>query len=148
MHGLTQGGPIRVVYRGQSYNARVVAKDHANDVAILEIDQDVFTPADFATQDSVSVGSFAMAVGTPHGFTDSVSIGSISAKNRTLPSLPGRVFIQTDTAINPGNSGGALVCIVNGRPKVVGMNARIYSKVRESNGLGFAIPTDVLQAVQ
>ena len=119
------------------FDATVVGQDSQTDLAVLKIDKDGLTPAEFADSDQAVVGEFVMAVGSPLGLDTTVTQGIISAVNRQVES-DGVVYtcIQTDAAINSGNSGGALV---NSDGKVIGINTL---KLTGSNveGIGFAIP--------
>ena len=119
------------------FDATVVGQDSQTDLAVLKIDKDGLTPAEFADSDQAVVGEFVMAVGSPLGLDTTVSQGIISAVDRQVES-DGVVYtcIQTDAAINSGNSGGALV---NSDGKVIGINTL---KLTGSNveGIGFAIP--------
>lgn len=119
------------------FDATVVGQDSQTDLAVLKIDKDGLTPAEFADSDQAVVGEFVMAVGSPLGLDTTVTQGIISAVDRQVES-DGLVYtcIQTDAAINSGNSGGALV---NSDGKVIGINTL---KLTGSNveGIGFAIP--------
>ena len=119
------------------FDATVVGQDSQSDLALLKIDKDGLTPAEFADSDQAVVGEFVMAVGSPLGLDTTVTQGIISAVDRQVES-DGLVYtcIQTDAAINSGNSGGALV---NSDGKVIGINTL---KLTGSNveGIGFAIP--------
>lgn len=119
------------------FDATVVGQDSQTDLAVLKIDKDGVTPAEFADSDQAVVGEFVMAVGSPLGLDTTVTQGIISAVDRQVES-DGVVYtcIQTDAAINSGNSGGALV---NSDGKVIGINTL---KLTGSNveGIGFAIP--------
>lgn len=119
------------------FDATVVGQDSQTDLAVLKIDKDGLTPAEFADSDQAVVGEFVMAVGSPLGLDTTVTQGIISAVDRQVES-DGVVYtcIQTDAAINSGNSGGALV---NSDGKVIGINTL---KLTGSNveGIGFAIP--------
>jgi serine protease Do len=124
--------------------ARVIGADVSHDLAIVKVDPERHDlPAvRLGDADSVSVGSWAIAIGSPFGFTETVTVGVISAKGRVIRQEGGRRvmrdLLQTDAAINLGNSGGPLVNIDG---EVVGINQAIYSPGRTGNiGIGFAIP--------
>ena len=122
----------------KKYEAKIVGQDSQTDLAVIKIEAEGLTAAEFADSDSIKVGEFAMAVGNPLGLGSSTTTGIISALNRKLPDSEGKTYslIQTDAAINAGNSGGALV---NSEGKVIGVNTM---KVSSSGveGMGFAIP--------
>ena len=120
-----------------TFDAKIVGQDSQTDLAVLKIDKSGLTAAEFADSDSVAVGEFAMAVGSPLGLDTTVTCGIISAVNREVES-DGTTYvcIQTDAAINSGNSGGALV---NSEGKVIGVNTLKLSG-NGVEGIGFAIP--------
>lgn len=133
---------------GRELNGIVVGKDDRRDVAVVEVDQPILTPAIFAESDSVEVGQLAVAVGSPFGLDQSVTAGIVSALNRIVPNdLNGSsalvAMVQTDAPINPGNSGGALA---DREGRVVGMNTSIRTAggVNASVGVGFAVPSDTV----
>jgi len=121
------------------YEAKIVGKDSQTDLAVLKIEKDGLTAAEFANSDKVKVGEFAMAVGNPLDLGTTITCGVVSAINREVnDSQDGSKFvcIQTDAAINSGNSGGALV---NSEGKVIGVNTLKVSSTGVE-GIGFAIP--------
>jgi len=121
------------------YEAKIVGKDSQTDLAVLKIEKDGLTAAEFADSDKVKVGEFAMAVGNPLDLGTTITCGVVSAINREVnDSEDGSTFvcIQTDAAINSGNSGGALV---NSEGKVIGVNTLKVSSTGVE-GIGFAIP--------
>ena len=133
---------------GSSYEATLVGEDTQTDLAVVKIEAEGLTAAEFADSGDLQVGDEVMAVGNPGGLqlSSSVTFGYVSALDRPVTSdETGYTIncIQTDAAINPGNSGGALVDM-NGR--VVGINS---SKIvdTEYEGLGFAIPSDTVQPI-
>ena len=120
-----------------TFDAEIVGQDSETDLAVLKIDKSGLTAAEFADSDSIVVGEFAMAVGSPLGLDTTVTCGIISAVNREVESDGTKyVCIQTDAAINSGNSGGALV---NSEGKVIGVNTLKLSG-DGVEGIGFAIP--------
>ncbi len=135
---------VRVV-NGREYEATVVGTDPDTDVAVLKIEPSGDLPvAPLGDSDSLKVGQFAIAAGSPRGLEGSVSFGHISALGRNELDLPGlrfQNFIQTDAAINLGNSGGPL-CNVHG--EVIGINTAI---VFGAQSLGFAIPINTAKKV-
>ena len=120
------------------YEAKIIGKDEQTDLAVIKIEKDNLSKAEFADSDSIKVGEFAMAVGNPLGMQSSITCGVISAVNREVTDTDGKKFtlIQTDAAINSGNSGGALV---NSEGKVIGINTLKLSGTG-IEGMGFAIP--------
>lgn len=132
---------------GDSLNATVVGGDEVTDIAVIKVDKEL-TPAEFGDSDGIEVGELAVAIGNPLGqeFAGSVTVGYISALNRTIESTGATYnLIQTDAAINSGNSGGPLV---SSSGKVIGINtAKIAATGVE--GMGFAIPiNEVLPIVE
>ena len=128
---------------GKEYPAKLVGADINTDIAVIKIDEKNLTPAVFTSIESIKVGEIAIAVGSPFGLEQSVTVGVVSALGRDVPvsneSLPMVDLIQTDASINPGNSGGALV---NSAGQVIGVNTMIYSTSGSSAGIGFAIPSN------
>jgi len=131
-------------YEGKEYTAKLVGTDKNTDVAVIKIDEKNLIPANFATIENIKVGQLAIAIGSPFGLQESVTVGVVSAVGRDLSysyeSMPLVDLIQTDAAINPGNSGGALV---NSAGQVIGVNTIIYSTSGSNAGIGFAIPSDM-----
>ena len=120
------------------YEAKIVGQDEQTDLAVIKIEKNGLTKAEFADSDDVKVGEFAMAVGNPVNMTSTVTTGIVSAVNRKITDSDGKTYkcIQTDAAINSGNSGGALV---NSEGKVIGINTLKLSGTG-IEGIGFAIP--------
>ena len=144
IEGMTE---IKVVLNDRrEYNAALILADDQTDLAILQIEAEEALPyLTFANSDTAQVGDIVLAIGNPFGVGQTVTNGIISALARTAVSVTDyQFFIQTDAAINPGNSGGALVD-ANGR--LVGVNTAIYSRSGGSNGIGFAIPSRLVQQV-
>ena len=128
---------------GRQAKAKIVGNDGQIDLAVLKIDLENLTPLTIGDSDKVRVGQIVMAIGNPFGLDESVSQGIISAKDRRAMNDSQVEFFQTDTAINPGNSGGPLVNI---RGEVIGINTAIYSESGGNQGIGFAIPSNVVRA--
>jgi len=130
----------------REYEAVVLLRDRRTDLAVLRVKTKRVLPAlSFGDADKLEVGDLVLAVGNPFGVGQTVTSGIVSAVARTTVGITDyRSFIQTDAAINPGNSGGALVTM-DGR--LVGINTAIYSKSGGSVGIGFAIPSNMVQAV-
>lgn len=138
---------IKVVLSDRrEYEAILLFADPQTDLAVLKIDADEPFPfLEFSNSDAAEVGDVVLAIGNPFGVGQTVTSGIISALARTAVSISDyQFFIQTDAAINPGNSGGALVDI-DGR--LIGINTAIYSRSGGSNGIGFAIPSRLVQQV-
>ncbi len=130
---------------GSEYTAEVVGADPPTDLAVLRIEASHLTPARLGNSDSIEVGDWVLAVGSPFGFDHTVTAGIVSAKGRSGLRLASyEQFIQTDAAINPGNSGGPLVNL-NG--EVIGINSAITTRTGGSIGIGFAIPANMARSV-
>ena len=130
---------------GRQQLARIIGKDEPTDIAVLKIDLDNLKPISFADPNSVQVGNIVLAIGNPYGIGQTVSQGIVSATGRYgLDINTYEKYIQTDAAINSGNSGGALI---NVKGDLIGINSGFYSKTGGSNGIGFAIPTDIANYV-
>jgi len=130
---------VRLTNR-EEYVARVVGSDKASDIAVLKVDGEKLPTLIFGNSDSLKVGEWVLAIGSPFGFDHSVTAGIISAMGRSLPGDNYVPFIQTDVAINPGNSGGPLF---NLEGEVIGINSQIYSRTGGFMGLSFAIPIEL-----
>jgi len=131
----------------REFDAKIVLKDEHSDLAILRIKDasERFPVLEFGNSDELQVGDIVLAIGDPFGVGQTVTHGIVSALARTQIGISDyRFFIQTDAAINPGNSGGALVDL-NGR--LVGINTAIYSRSGGSQGIGFAIPANMVGVV-
>jgi len=126
---------------GREFNAKVIGRDPKSDIAVIKIAADNLPIVTLADSDKVQVGDVVLAVGNPFGVGQTVTSGIVSATDRGNMGIEDyENFIQTDAAINPGNSGGALVDI-NGR--LIGINTAIMSRSGGSQGVGFAIPSDL-----
>jgi S1-C subfamily serine protease len=127
--------------------AEIVLKDARTDLAVLKIKEarERFPALDFGNSDDLQVGDLVLAVGNPFGVGQTVTHGIVSALARTQVGITDyQFFIQTDAAINPGNSGGALVDL-SGR--LMGINTAIFSRSGGSQGVGFAIPANMVKVV-
>jgi len=124
--------------------AEIVGSDPRSDIALLKIEGDNLPLVALGDSDSLKVGEWVLAIGSPFGFDYSVTAGIVSAKGRNLPRENYVPFIQTDVAINPGNSGGPLF---NLDGKVIGINSQIYSRTGGFMGLSFAIPINMVMSV-
>jgi Do/DeqQ family serine protease len=131
----------------REFDADIVLKDQRSDLAVLRVKgaTERFPTLDFANSDDLQVGDLVLAVGDPFGVGQTVTHGIVSAVARTQVGVSDyQFFIQTDAAINPGNSGGPLVDL-NGR--MVGINSAIYTRSGGSQGIGFAIPANMVRVV-
>ncbi|WP_281973751.1 trypsin-like peptidase domain-containing protein [Ruegeria faecimaris] len=144
-HVVGSATEIRVVTTDRrEFSAEVVLGDQESDIAILRLkDAEALPSIDMRDSDLVEVGELALAIGNPFGVGQTVSSGIISglARTGTATGNARGYFIQTDAAINPGNSGGALID-VNG--DLIGINTSILTRSGGSNGIGFAIPANLV----
>lgn len=130
----------------KEYIAKVVGKDPKTDIAVLKID----APSDlqaitFGDSDKIEVGDVVLAVGNPFGIGQTVTSGIVSAVGRNNLNIEDyENFIQTDAAINPGNSGGALV---DAQGRLIGINTAIFSRSGGNQGIGFAIPVNMVKYI-
>ena len=134
---------------GDSAEGTVLGFDIANDLAVVKVDPSEIDvrPVILGNSDLLRVGDRVAAIGTPFGLQNTVTTGIVSAVERTRPGVqiggrPQRGMIQTDAPINPGNSGGVLI---NGAGEVIGVTSSVESPIRGSVGVGFAIPSDIVQ---
>lgn len=145
-HVVAQATEIRVVLSDRhEYTAKVLLADQESDLAVLQLQGAHDLPAlPLRNSDEVAVGDLVLAIGNPFGIGQTVSSGIVSGLARSGLSIGGGrgYFIQTDAAINPGNSGGALVDMAG---RLVGINTAILSRSGGSNGIGFAIPANLVQ---
>jgi serine protease Do len=129
---------------GKSFPGRVVGRDPFSDLAVIRVETTERLPAaTLGRSSALRVGQMAVAVGNPFGLGHTVTVGVISALNRSIqvPNLVIENLIQTDAAINPGNSGGALA---DSSGSLIGINTAI---VQQAQGIGFAIPIDTARAI-
>jgi Do/DeqQ family serine protease len=130
---------------GRSLSATLVGADEQVDLAVLKVAPEDLTEIRFANSDEARVGDFVVAIGNPFSLSQTVTSGIISALGRSGLGIEGyEDFIQTDASINPGNSGGALVDL-HGR--LVGINTAIIAPSGGNVGIGFAIPSNMVQAI-
>jgi Do/DeqQ family serine protease len=131
----------------REFEAEIMLKDSRSDLAVLRLKDahEKFQTLDFANSDELLVGDVVLAIGNPFGVGQTVTHGIISALARTQVGITDyQFFIQTDAAINPGNSGGALVDMTG---RLAGINTAIYSRSGGSQGIGFAIPANMVRVV-
>ncbi|KAF0120295.1 MAG: protease Do, partial [bacterium] len=140
------GGATKIevlLANGKRYPARLVGADPKTDLAVIKISaKESLSHVTFGDSDKVKVGQWVVAIGHPGGLDQTVTQGIISAKHRTGIMDPSTYqdFLQTDAAINPGNSGGPLLNLLG---EVIGVNAAIASQSGGSEGIGFAIPSNM-----
>ena len=140
-------GIAAVLADGRIYEAKVLLSDKRTDIAVLRLQTggETLPFVEFGDSDRIKVGDIILAIGNPFGLEHTVTVGIISALARTGVGITDlRFFIQTDAAINPGNSGGAQITIDG---KLVGINTAIYSAPMGAQGLGFAIPSNMVRLV-
>ena len=144
-HVVEGGDEIKVrTTDGKTHSAKLIGSDPKTDLALLKVESDKkFTPVKFAAK-SARVGDWVVAVGNPFGLGGSVTSGIVSALGREIGSGPYDDFLQIDAAINRGNSGGPAF---NLDGDVVGVNTAIFSPSGGSVGIGFAIPTNMVERV-
>ncbi len=141
-----QGNPVDHIFvkmhgDNTDYRARIIGSDTETDIAVLKIDaKRPLTPVVIGNSESVQVGDWAVAIGSPFGLEATVTAGIVSATGRDIGAQAFQRFIQTDAAINPGNSGGPLLNI---RGEVIGVNTMIATNNGGSQGVGFALPVNM-----
>jgi len=149
-HVVEKADRVRVRFEddppGVQHEAKVVGTDQETDLAVIKVEVDRALPAaKMGNSDSMQVGDWVLAVGSPFGLSESVTAGIVSAKGRDIvPNRQFQTFIQTDAAINPGNSGGPLV---NMAGEVIGINTAILSETNAYAGVGFALPSKTVVEV-
>ena len=134
---------------GSSWRGRLVGAYPAKDLAVLAIDAPAsrLQPIALGSATDLQVGQMALAIGNPFGLDQTLTTGVVSALDREMASVPGRVIrnmIQTDAAINPGNSGGPLL---DSAGRLIGVNSSILSPSGAFAGIGFAIPVDEVNRI-
>jgi S1-C subfamily serine protease len=147
-HVIANGSDIRVVLSDRrEFEAKLLLADERTDLAVLKIDagDEELPILPLSDSDNLEVGDLVLAIGNPFGVGQTVTSGIVSALARTQVGITDyQFFIQTDAAINPGNSGGALVDM-NG--ELVGINTAIFSRSGGSIGIGFSIPSNMVNTV-
>jgi serine protease Do len=140
-HVVDKADRIRVKFHGDptEYDAKLIGVDALTDLAVIRVTgKSGLEPAKIGNSDAVQVGDWAVAIGSPFNYQETVTAGIISAKDRDVDaSMQFQHFLQTDAAINPGNSGGPLL---NLRGEVIGINTAIASRSGAYEGIGFALP--------
>src|ERR1035438_9202047 len=139
------GGPNGAMQpSGKMLEASVVGVDRETDLAVIRVDRNDLTPLPLGDSDALHQGQLVMAFGNPLGLENSVSMGVVSSTARQIRPDDSMIYIQTDAPINPGNSGGPLV---DADGRVMGLNTFILSQSGGSEGLGFAIPSNIIKNV-
>ena len=133
-----------VMHDGRKYDAEWVRSDPQTDLAVVKIKADRLIEAPLGDSDKVEVGDWTMAIGSPEGLPQTVTVGVISAKGRTTGGRAYEDFLQTDAAINKGNSGGPLVNMLG---EVIGVNTAIVSRTGVNEGIGLAIPSNMVKNI-
>jgi Do/DeqQ family serine protease len=142
-HVIEGADSITVTLRdGRQLKAKIIGSDPETDIAMIQIPADNLTALPLANSDALRVGDFVVAIGNPFGLGQTVTSGIVSALGRSVGIEGYENFIQTDASINPGNSGGALV---NLRGELVGINTAILAPSGGNVGIGFAIPSNMVQ---
>ena len=144
-HVVENAEKITVTFDGvREYEAELIGADPRTDVALIRIDETGLPFLKMADSSALRVGDQVMAVGNPFGVGQTVTLGIVSALGRSIGLIDYEDLIQTDASINPGNSGGALV---NMSGELVGMNSAILSRSGGSQGIGFAIPSNMAMRI-
>jgi Do/DeqQ family serine protease len=149
-HVISEAGKIEVVLNDKrSYEAQLIGKDPATDLALLKISAKNLPFIRYGDSESLQVGEWVLAIGNPFDLTSTVTAGIVSAKGRSINLLKDQQyaiesFIQTDAAVNPGNSGGALV---NLKGELIGINTAIATQTGYYAGYSFAVPINLVKKV-
>jgi serine protease Do len=131
---------VRLSDAKREFKAKVIGVDKRTDVALIKIDAHGLPVAKLGNSAQLEAGQWVAAIGSPFGFSNTITAGIVSATGRALPEETYVPFIQTDVAVNPGNSGGPLI---NLKGEVVGINSQIYSRTGGYMGVSFAIPIEM-----
>jgi len=130
---------------GRKFDAKLAGSDPETEIALIKVDATGLPTIPLGDSDQLRVGEWVLAIGSPFGLEHSVTSGIVSARGRGNVGIVDYAdFIQTDAAINPGNSGGPLL---NMKGEVIGMNTAIVSRTGGSNGVGFAIPVNMIKYI-
>jgi serine protease Do len=130
--------------RSRTVPGRIVGIDLETDLAVIKVEERNLPALVFGDSDELKPGQLVLALGSPLGLQNSVSLGVVSAVARQLEPESPMIYVQTDASINPGSSGGPLVDL---RGRVVGINTLIVSQAGGNEGLGFAAPSNVVKTV-
>jgi serine protease Do len=145
-HVIKDADEIKVLLSDKrDFKGTFIGSDPKTDIAVIKIEADDLPPVVWGDSDLLRVGEIVLAIGSPYGLNQTVTMGIVSAVERVNVGIADYVdFIQTDAAINPGNSGGALV---NAKGELVGINTAIFSTSGGYQGIGFAIPSNMAKNV-
>jgi serine protease Do len=145
-HVVEKAEEIRVtLFNNEDYKGKVIGADPKTDIAVIKINAKELPAINWGDSDKLEVGEFVLAFGNPFGLSHTVTMGIVSAKGRASVGIADyEDFIQTDAAINPGNSGGPLVNI---KGELTGINTAIVSKTGGHQGVGFAVPSNMVKSV-
>ena len=136
---------VTLLDNDKEYKAKIIGTDSKTDLAIIKIEEKNLSAIKFANSNDLMEGDIVFAIGNPFGVGGTITQGIISALNKNNIGLNQyENFIQTDASINPGNSGGTLV---DSRGALIGINSAILSRSGGNNGIGFAIPSDMVKDV-
>ena len=148
-HVIENATKLRVkLYDERVFDAKIIGTDPTTDIALIKIEASALPTIPFGSSDSLRLGEWVLAIGSPFDLQSTITAGIVSAKARRLDVIPNEFriesFIQTDAAVNPGNSGGALV---NTRGELVGINTVIKSSTGSYIGYSFAVPETIVRKV-
>ncbi|NVL90399.1 MAG: DegQ family serine endoprotease [Desulfobacterales bacterium] len=145
-HVIENADKIKVKLKnGKEYDAEIFGRDVKTDIALIKVKSwRNLQTVKLGDSDTLKVGEWVVAIGSPFGLEHTVTAGIVSAKGRVIGSGPYDDFIQTDASINPGNSGGPLI---NMKGEVVGINTAIFSRSGGNVGIGFAIPINLARGI-
>ena len=145
-HVVEQSDDIKVIlFDKRSFRAKVIGSDPKTDLAVIRINAKDLPVIPWGDSDKLQVGEFVLAIGNPFALSHTVTMGIVSAVGRMDVGIADyENFIQTDAAINPGNSGGPLVNI---KGELIGINTAIFSKTGGYQGIGFAVPSNMVRLV-
>ncbi len=146
-HVIERASKIRVLFGdSKELEAKIIGQDERTDVALIKVETDEALPfVRIGDSEALRIGDQVMAVGNPFGVGQTVTLGIVSAVGRSIGLIDYEDFIQTDASINPGNSGGALI---NMGGELVGINTAILSRSGGSQGVGFAIPSNMTVTIK
>jgi len=144
-HVVSQANEIRIqLGDGRFATPELIGVDAESDLALLKVNMGTLPAIPLGRSDQLRVGDVVLAIGNPYGLSNTVTQGIVSATVRGLDLLTFENFIQTDAAINEGNSGGALI---NTSGQLVGINTAVLAQDASTEGIGFAIPIDLVRGV-